>query len=80
MVQRLTTGDRTGLWVTRRETFIHPRKLALSRSGSPVEGRREGGGGREGGREGRREGGREGGEEEGVKNEEISDTSLCVVM
>ena len=47
MVQKLAMGERTGLRVTRRETFIHPRRLSLTNNGSPVEGRGgEGGGGK----------------------------------
>ena len=38
VVQSLRVGEEAGLRVVRRETFIQPRRLALSRTGSPTEG------------------------------------------
>ena len=38
IVQYLRTGEDVGLRVTRRETFIQPRRLSISRCSSPTDG------------------------------------------
>ena len=38
IVQQLRTGEDAGLRVTRRETFIQPRRLSVSRCSSPTDG------------------------------------------